>query len=126
MDRGLRIVPSNGSGIKIYDKAPAEYNGRGEGSLEGVARQMGGLFRLDVKVAGKLHRSRESRRHTAPNAADEHFYREFLGPEALKKEISSERIGAPGMVDCLGGARGTVDSLGGAAGKALSSFFLRD
>jgi hypothetical protein len=125
MDRGLRIVPVNGYGIKIYDKAPAEYNGRGRGSLVGVARQMGGLFRLDVKVAGKLHRSRESRRHTAPNAADEHFYREFLGPEEPKKEISSERIGAPGMVDCLGGARGTVDSLGGAAGKALSSFFER-
>jgi hypothetical protein len=24
----------------------------------GVARQIGGLFRLDVKVAGKLHRAR--------------------------------------------------------------------
>jgi hypothetical protein len=62
MDRGLRIVPINGYGIKIYDKAPAEYNGRGQGSLVGVARQTGGLFRLDVwldvNVAGKRHRAR--------------------------------------------------------------------
>ena len=47
------------------------------------------------------------------------------GREGCRKEISSERIGAPDMVDCLGGALGTVDSLGGAAGKALSSFFER-
>jgi len=63
MDRGLRIVPVNGYGIKIYDKAPAEYNGRGRKSLVGVARQTGGLFRLDVKwpnvkVAGQRHRAR--------------------------------------------------------------------
>jgi hypothetical protein len=63
MDRGLRIVPVNGYGIKIYDKAPAEYNGRGRGSLVGVARQVGGLFRLDVewpnvKVTGKRYRAR--------------------------------------------------------------------
>jgi hypothetical protein len=64
MDRGLRIVPVNGYGIKIYDKSPAEDSargrGRGRGSLVGVARQTGGLFRLDVewpnvKVAGKKH-----------------------------------------------------------------------
>ena len=58
----------------------------------GVAHQIGGLFRLDVKEAGKLHRSRESRRHTAPYAADEHFYREFLVPEVPQQVISSERI----------------------------------
>jgi hypothetical protein len=58
----------------------------------GVARQIGGLFQLDVKVAGKLHRSRESRRHTARNAADEHFYQEFLVPVEPKKEISGERM----------------------------------
>jgi hypothetical protein len=58
MDRGLRIVPVNGYGIKVYDKAPAESTGRGRGSLVGVARQIGGLFRLDVKVAGKRHRAR--------------------------------------------------------------------
>jgi hypothetical protein len=63
MDRGLQIVPVNGYGIKIYDKAPAESTGRGRGSLVGVARQIGGLFRLDVKrldvkVAGKRHRAR--------------------------------------------------------------------
>jgi len=50
---------------------------------------------------------------------------EAAGCEGCRIEISSERIEAPGMVDCLGGALGTVDSLGGAAGKALSSFFLR-
>jgi len=64
----------------------------GRGNLVGVARRIGGLFRLDVKVAGKLHRSRESRRHTVPNAADEHFYWQFLVPEEPKKVISSERL----------------------------------
>ena len=59
MDRGLRIVPVNGYGIKIYDKAPRD-SARGGGSLGGVARQIGGLFRLDVKwlnvkVAGKRY-----------------------------------------------------------------------
>jgi len=60
MDRGLRIVPVNGYGIKIYDKSPAEDSarGRGRGSLVGVARQIGGLFRLDVKVTGKRYRAR--------------------------------------------------------------------
>jgi len=58
MDRGLRIVPVNGYGIKIYDKPPPESTGQGRGSLVGVARQIGGLFRLDVKVAGKRYRAR--------------------------------------------------------------------
>jgi len=68
MDRGLRIVPVNGYGIKIYDKSPAEDSargqgrgrgrGRGRGNLVGVARQFGGLFRLDVKFAGKRYRAR--------------------------------------------------------------------
>jgi hypothetical protein len=58
MDRGLQIVPGNSYGIKIYDKAPAESNGRGRGSLVGVARQIAGLFRLAVKVAGKRYRAR--------------------------------------------------------------------
>jgi hypothetical protein len=61
MDRGLRIVPVNGNGIKIYDKAPrdsARGQGRGQGSLVGVGRQVGGLFRLDVKFAGKRYRAR--------------------------------------------------------------------
>jgi len=55
MDRELRIVPVNGYGIKIYDKAPAESTGQGRGNLVGVARQVGGSFRLDVKFAGKRY-----------------------------------------------------------------------
>jgi hypothetical protein len=67
MDRGLRIVPVNGYGIKIYDKSPTDNargqdqgrgQSRGQGSLVGVARQIGGLFRLDVKFAGKRYRVR--------------------------------------------------------------------
>jgi len=65
MDRGLLIVPVIGYGTKIYNKSPAEDSaqGRGQGSLVGVARQIGGLFRLDVKrldvkVAGKRYRAR--------------------------------------------------------------------
>jgi hypothetical protein len=62
VDRGLQIVPVNGYGIKIYDKSPAEDSargqGRGRGNLVGVARQIGGLFRLDVKFAGKRYRAR--------------------------------------------------------------------
>jgi hypothetical protein len=57
MDRGLRIVPVNGYGIKIYDKPPTD-SARGRGNLVGVARQIGGLFRLDVKVTGKRYRAR--------------------------------------------------------------------
>jgi len=61
MDRGLRIVPVNGYGIKIYDKSPtdsARGQGQGRGNLVGVARQIGGLFRLDAKVTGKRYRAR--------------------------------------------------------------------
>ena len=62
MDRGLQIVPVNGYGIKLYDKLPprdsARGQGRGHGSVVGVARQIGRLFRLDVKVAGKRYRAR--------------------------------------------------------------------
>jgi len=72
MDRGLQIVPVNGYGITIYDKAPAESTGQGRGNPVGVARQIGPLFRLDVwlevKVARKSHRAtgrlfRRSTRH---------------------------------------------------------------
>jgi len=49
MDRGLQIVTVNRYGIMIYDKVPAESTGQGRGNLVGVARQTGGLFRLDVK-----------------------------------------------------------------------------
>ena len=64
MDRGLRIVPVNGNGIKIYDKFPTDSaRGYGRRNLVGLARQIGGLFRLDVKqldvnVAGKRYRAR--------------------------------------------------------------------
>jgi hypothetical protein len=65
MDQGLRIVPVNGYGIKIYDKSPTDCargqsQGRGHdrGNLVGVARQIGGLFRLNVKFAGKRYRAR--------------------------------------------------------------------
>ena len=70
MDRGLRIVPVNGYGIKIYDKSPVEDSARGRGQGQGrgrgqgqgsfvrIAHQIGGLFRLDVKVPGKRYRAR--------------------------------------------------------------------
>jgi hypothetical protein len=65
MDRGLQIVPVNGYGIKIYDKAPrdcAQGQGHDRRSLLGVARPIGGLLRLDVwlnvKGAGKRHHAR--------------------------------------------------------------------
>jgi len=62
MDRGLQIVSVNGYGIKIYDKAPRDSTwgqGCGRGNLVGVARQIGGLFRLDVKFPGKRYSARE-------------------------------------------------------------------
>jgi len=60
MDWGLRIVPVNGYGIKIYDKSLAEDSARGQGqeSHVGVARQIGALFRLDLKFAGKRYQVR--------------------------------------------------------------------
>ena len=60
MDRGLWIVPVDGYGIKIYNKSPGEDSARdrGRGRLVGVARQIGGLFRLDVKFTGKIYRAR--------------------------------------------------------------------
>jgi hypothetical protein len=63
MDRGLRIIPVNGYGIKRYDKSPTDSArgpglGRGRGNHVGAARQIGGLFRLDVKVTGKRYQAR--------------------------------------------------------------------
>jgi hypothetical protein len=59
MDWALLIAPVNGYRIKIYDKSPAEGSARGpsrgRGNLVGVVPQIGGLFRLDAKVTGKLH-----------------------------------------------------------------------
>jgi hypothetical protein len=87
MDRGLRIVPVNGYGIKIYDN-------RGQGSLVAVAPQVGGLFLFDVDVARKGRRSRdvsrERKRHTSPNTIpSEHTYTDILEPEepTNKQEI---------------------------------------
>jgi len=84
MDWGLRIVPVNGFGIKIYDN-------RGQGSLVAVAPQVGGLVRLDVdmKVARRGHQSRdvstERKRYTAPNTIpSEHTYTDILEPEEPK------------------------------------------
>jgi hypothetical protein len=44
--------------MKLYDKWPTDSTGgqgRGHGNIVAMARQIGGLFRLDVKVAGKLY-----------------------------------------------------------------------
>ena len=58
-------MPVNGYRIKIYDKSPAEDSARGpgRGSLVDVPRQIGRLFRLDVKgldvkFAGKRYSAR--------------------------------------------------------------------
>jgi hypothetical protein len=59
IDWGFGIVPVDGYGIKILDKAPAASTGRGQGSLSGVVCHNGGIFRLDVQVAGKRYRRRE-------------------------------------------------------------------
>jgi hypothetical protein len=93
MDQGLQIVPVNGYGNKIYDQylsdsAQGQGPTRGCGTLVGRARQIGGFFRLQVKVAGKLHRMKESRQHTAASAANEHIYREFMVLEEPKNDIS--------------------------------------
>ena len=60
MDWGLRIVPVNGYGIKIFDKSPTDSaRGRGRGNFVGVSHPIGGLFWVDVKFAEKRHRERE-------------------------------------------------------------------
>jgi hypothetical protein len=52
-------VPVDGYGIKIYNKSLAEDSAqgqsRGRGNLVGVARQIGGLFQLEVKFSGKRY-----------------------------------------------------------------------
>ena len=50
MDRGLRIVPVNGYGLRIHATGTDHPSRRGE--LVGVAQQVGGLFQLDVVSAG--------------------------------------------------------------------------
>ena len=51
MDRGLRIVPVNGYGLRIHT-TEAGHRRHGLGELVGVAWQVGGLFQLDVVSAG--------------------------------------------------------------------------
>jgi len=90
MDRGLRIVPVNGYGIKIYDN-------RGQGSLVAVAPQVGGLFRLDVDARGKGHRSRdvsrERKRYTSPNTIpSEPTYTDILEPTVIPKGVIPEEV----------------------------------
>jgi hypothetical protein len=122
MDRGLRIVPVNGFGIKIYDKAPAMGTGRGgQGSLVAVAPQVRGLFRFDVdmKVARKGHRSRdvsrERKRYTAPNAIpNEHVYTDILEPEepTNKQEISVSIAPTPAIKRPAAGGKSGGNSAG--------------
>ena len=49
MDRGLRIVPVNGYGLRIHAAGTGH---RRLGELVGVAQQVGGLFQLDVSAGG--------------------------------------------------------------------------
>ena len=84
INRGLRIVPVNGIGIKIYDNANTGLEGLG--TLVAVAPQVGGLFWFDVDVARKSHRSRdvskERKRCTSPNTIpSEHTYTDIFEPE---------------------------------------------
>jgi len=87
MDRGLRIAPVNGFGIKIYNNANT---GRGgQGTLVAVAPQIGGLLRFDVDVARKGQSRDVSRdkRYTVPNTiANEHTYTDILEPEEPKTQ----------------------------------------
>jgi hypothetical protein len=93
MKRGLPIVPVNGFGIKIYDKAPAMGTGRGgQGSLVAVVPQVGGLFRFDVnmKIPRKGRQSRDvsqgRKRHTSPSTIpNEYTYTDILELEELQQ-----------------------------------------
>jgi hypothetical protein len=82
----------------------------------GVAHQTGGFFRLDVKVARKLHRSREQTTHSTVCCRSALLARD-LGARGAARDIERED-------HCLGGALGTVHCLGGASGKAISLFSL--
>jgi len=93
MDRGLQIVPVNSYGIKTYDKAPAESTGQDRGNLVGVARQGGGLFRLDVKFAGRRYCARG------------YLFRRSCRHGRLLRRSFGE---ATGTVNCLGGASGKL------------------
>jgi hypothetical protein len=53
MDHRFWIIRVNGYKIKTFDKShTASAQGRGRVNLVCVARQIGGLLRLDVKFAG--------------------------------------------------------------------------
>jgi hypothetical protein len=136
MDRGLQIVPVNGFGIKIYDKAPAMGTGRGgQGSLVAVAPQVGGLFRFDVDAGGKGRRSRDvsrgRKRYTSPNTIpNEHTYTDILEPEEPpnKKDIlvpialtpvTNRPLAAADGNSKGGNSRGGNSSGGSAAGQLM-------
>jgi len=93
MDRGLRIVPVNGYGIKIYENL-------GQGSLVAVAPQVGGLCRFDVVVARKGRQSRDvsrDKQYTAPNTiSNEHTYTDILEPEEPKTPDISVPVASTG------------------------------
>ena len=76
-------MPVNGYGIKIYDD-------RDKGSHVAVGQQVGGLFRFNVDVARKGHRSSDvsrDKRYTAPDAIpNEHTYTDILEPEEPKRQ----------------------------------------
>jgi hypothetical protein len=123
MDRGLRIVPVNGYGIKIYDN-------RGQGSLVAVAPQVGGLFRfdVDVDVAGKGRRSRDvsrgRKRHTSPNTIpNEHTYTDILEPEEPpnKKDILVTIASTPTIKRPAAGGNSGGSSAGQLKDRAGSS-----
>jgi hypothetical protein len=110
MDRGLRIVPVNGYGIKIYDN-------RGQGSLVAVAPQVGGLFRFDVDARGKGRRSRavsRDKRYTAPNTIpSEHTYTDILEPEEpTTQEISIPIAPTPAIKRPAAGGKSGGNSAG--------------
>jgi len=125
MDRGLRIVPVNGFGIKIYYNANT---GRGgQGTLVAVTPQVGGLFRFDVDAGGTGRRSRDvtrDKRYTAPNAIpNEHTYTDILEPEEKKRQ---EMLVPIALTTAINRPAAGGYSRGGNAGSCSAAGQLRD
>lgn len=107
MERGLRIVPVNRFGIKIYHTAPAMWiSCGGQGNRVAKATQVGGFFWVDVDAGGKGGRSRDvsrgRKRYTSPKTIPkEHTYADFLEPvgpkpwEILVRIASTPTINRP-------------------------------